>query len=159
MAVTLRPFAIEDVPEITRLLSAGPEISVRTARIPFPYTEEDARKFLIHVLEQGERAYALTVDGDLVGAIGMMGDGAEVEIGYWVGKEYWHRGYATEAVSRLIDLARERGVTRMFAHVFPDNGASARVLEKNGFLFEGEIEKDVPQRGGLRRLLQYALAL
>jgi RimJ/RimL family protein N-acetyltransferase len=159
MPVRLRPFTKDDVPRLVHLLNAGPEISVRTATIPFPYAEEDALRFLEHLKNSGDSAFAMECDGELVGAIGIIGNGAEVEIGYWVGKDYWGKGYATDAVALLIDIARSSGSVCLFADVFPDNPASARVLEKNGFLLAGEFEKNLPLRGGMRRLLRFRLDL
>jgi RimJ/RimL family protein N-acetyltransferase len=78
-----------------------------------------------------------------------------VEIGYWVGRDYWGKGYASDAVALLIETIRSPEIGRLVADVFPDNRASARVLEKNGFTCMGEFEKNLPLRGGLRRLLRF----
>ena len=77
------------------------------------------------------------------------------QVGYWIGRVHWGRGYATSALRLLIELAQRRGIPRLDAYVYPDNAASVRVLEHNGFVRHGEVQRDLPQRGGLRKLLHF----
>ena len=56
-----------------------------------------------------------------------------MELGYWIGRSFWGRGYATEACSALIDIARALGLPSLEGSHFIDNPASARVLDKLGF--------------------------
>lgn len=65
-----------------------------------------------------------------------------VEIGYSVLSDLWNRGYGTEIANGLMGYAFDRmEVQRVFARVLPPNVASARVLEKLGFVYEGHIKK------------------
>jgi diamine N-acetyltransferase len=57
--------------------------------------------------------------------------------GYVLGRDSWGRGYATEALGAMVDVARTLGVRRLLAHVHPEHTRSARVLEKSGFTLEG----------------------
>ena len=69
-----------------------------------------------------------------------------VEIAYGIAPAYEGRGYATEAAKALVAFARERvDVTSIRAHTKPENGASARVLSRNGFQQVGEV--DDPEDG------------
>ena len=62
------------------------------------------------------------------------------EIGYWLGETFWGQGIATEALNAVSEWAfRELHLVRLCAHVFARNGASARVLEKAGYAFEGRL--------------------
>jgi RimJ/RimL family protein N-acetyltransferase len=62
------------------------------------------------------------------------------EIGYWLGRPFWGRGLATEAVSGALSWAKKAWRRRMVVSGhFADNPASGRVLEKAGFLYTGEI--------------------
>jgi RimJ/RimL family protein N-acetyltransferase len=54
-------------------------------------------------------------------------------MGYWIGRPFWGRGYATEACQALIDIARALRLPSLEGSHFLDNPASARVLEKLGF--------------------------
>jgi RimJ/RimL family protein N-acetyltransferase len=76
------------------------------------------------------------VDGDLVvGNIGSFLADGERNIGYWIGRQYWGRGYATAAVAELV---AEVGSRPLHAHVAEHNVGSIRVLAKCGFVAVGE---------------------
>ncbi|OHX52516.1 GNAT family acetyltransferase [Planococcus salinarum] len=72
-----------------------------------------------------------TVIGDL-GFKGKPDNKGAVEIGYGLLEEYWHKGYATEAVGALMDWAWQQGVRKIKAETLRGNPASIRVLEKLG---------------------------
>jgi RimJ/RimL family protein N-acetyltransferase len=57
-----------------------------------------------------------------------------LEIGYEVYHKFYRRGYATEAVKGLLDLAESKKIKTIIAETEVENTASIRVLEKNGFL-------------------------
>jgi RimJ/RimL family protein N-acetyltransferase len=80
--------------------------------------------------------------GALVGSIGLTieSDDARAELGYWLGKPYWGRGYATEAAEALLRYAfEELGLNRVFAMYFSRNPASGRVMQKLGMTYEGRL--------------------
>ena len=60
-------------------------------------------------------------------------------MGYWIARPFWGRGFASEACTALIDIARTLGLSRLEASHFIDNPASARVLDKLGFESTGLI--------------------
>ena len=64
------------------------------------------------------------------------------DIGYWLGFPYWGKGYMTEAI-RLVTyfVFTHLSSDGVHADVFAGNLASRRVLEKNGFRFEGDLEQ------------------
>jgi len=72
----------------------------------------------------------IVVDGEVAGSIGSWGDPGEREITYWVGRSYWGRGIATDAVKAFLAVERTRP---LHARVASDNVASRRVLEKCSF--------------------------
>jgi len=152
-SVRLRGATLADAPSVTRLLEGDTELALRTALIPIPYTLEVAEEFLAQV--DPERIFAIVVANEVVGMVGMTGVDEPLEIGYWVGRPFWGRGFATAAVALVLEEGRRRGIRRLAAHIFPDNLASARVLEKNGFASQGEVQQDLPKRGGLRTLTRY----
>jgi len=64
------------------------------------------------------------------------------EIGYWLWKEYWQRGFGTETVKLMVTYGFEfLNLRKIFARVFSPNIASQRVLEKNGFRKTGKLSK------------------
>ncbi len=134
-------------------------------RFPHPYTERDGREWLAVAMQQEpETNFAIAVDGELVGTIGLhVGDDVyrqSAEIGYWLGEDYWGRGIATEAVSVLTDWAfANLGLLRIYALVFEANPASVKVLEKAGYSLEGRMRSAVVKRGRVMDQLLLAIVV
>jgi [ribosomal protein S5]-alanine N-acetyltransferase len=132
-------------------------------RFPHPYTVNDARRWLEMVVGQKQATnFAIDVAGEAVGGIGftVQYDVARrsAEVGYWLGEDFWGRGIATEALIAVTDHAFSNyDVCRLYAHVFDWNRASARVLEKAGYEFEGRMKKSVTKDGQTIDQLMYAM--
>lgn len=140
----LRPPTAGDAPALAALAGDW-EVARSTAFLPHPYAEADARDFIAAAAARRaacrEAIFVLErrAEGDVIGAVGVATEGSGGEIGYWIGRPFWGRGYATEAVSGVLGLAFDGlGVERVAAAVMADNAASARVLEKAGFARLGE---------------------
>ena len=71
--------------------------------------------------------------------------------GYWLGEEYWNRGIISESIMLYTNYLFKtiKGLQRIEAAVFSWNDASKKVLEKNGFKFEGILRKNRKYRGKL----------
>lgn len=116
----------------------------------YPYPIEKARSLIESVIEMGQptnEEWWLGIvtlhDGEIVGdlAVNITWEGRTAEVGYNLNRDQWGKGYATEALIALVDyLFDERGVTRVFGMLDPENPASARVLERTGMLFEGHTK-------------------
>lgn len=79
-------------------------------------------------------------DGQLLGSTGLEYESETIATtGYVLARDAWGKGYATETLAAMLDLARERGVLRVYTHVFPEHTASRRVLEKAGLLLDDTI--------------------
>lgn len=121
---------------------------------PYPYTEMDARFFLEKNREEGRQFFAIDflifAEDKLVGVIGLSSvnrTDLNAHVGYWIGKDYWNRGYASEALSLIVEFCRnELGLARVYTKVLDYNLASLRVLMKNGFAVEG-FEKNAYRMG------------
>jgi len=85
----------------------------------------------------------ILVDGAVAGNILSFVRDGHREVGYWIGRPFWGRGVATEAVRSFLALDPWRP---LFGHVAKHNGASMRVLEKCGFTFAGE-DKEFARAG------------
>jgi RimJ/RimL family protein N-acetyltransferase len=158
--VRLRRLEPEDARYFADLLGDDREAIFRMERIPYPCTEEAALEWMGRPLAGGFMFGVLRrEDSQSVGCIGMAGPAERKSIGYWIGRRFWNRGYATDAVQCLIEFARREGVRELEAQTFPDNPASARALEKSGFAPAGVIQRDLPLRGGLRLLKVHVLRL
>lgn len=77
----------------------------------------------------------ITFDGAVAGNIVCFDQLGEREVGYWLGKEYWGKGIATQALAEFLDYVDTRP---LYAHVAKHNIASRRVLEKCGFTVSDE---------------------
>ena len=133
----LRPGFPEDAPALAGAI-ADESIVKNLANAPWPYRMRDAEAFLasprdpilpsLLIFERGPGA------PQLVGSCGLARrSSGSVELGYWIAKPFWGRGYATEACLALVDIARTLGLTSLEGSHFLDNPASARVLDKLGF--------------------------
>lgn len=65
-----------------------------------------------------------------------------LELGYFLGREEWGKGYAAEACQAVIDDAFAQGIHRIWAQCDPDNLRSRRLLERLGFTLEGTLRSD-----------------
>jgi RimJ/RimL family protein N-acetyltransferase len=157
----LRPLCLGDAPAISALLNGDKEAIRMTERLPDPCTIEAAKAWISLRIRPGDQVFAvLEQGGTFVGGIGFARAGDEAALGYWFGRAFWSRGYATEAVAALLLHAQRQGVRRMEAEVFMDNPASSRVLIKNGFAEVGTITKDsIPTREGPQVVRKFILGL
>lgn len=140
----LRPGWPEDWAELHALIDD--EAVVRNlARAPWPYAPEDARSFASRAQGTRHPNFFVTLPGAtgarLIGCAGLAEEDGETVIGYWIARQHWNKGYATEAVRAVLRLAPTLGHCRIVARHFIDNAASARVLAKTGFCPTGEIRR------------------
>jgi RimJ/RimL family protein N-acetyltransferase len=143
--MTLRAPAANDAPRIARL--AGDfDVARMTTRMPWPYSLQDADGFIARSQIQDRRTDSVfVIDLEDEGAVGVLGfftppDG-HLEVGYWLGRPYWGRGLATEALQGALTWARTDWRKKLVvAGHFADNPASAQVLIKAGFLYTGVVE-------------------
>lgn len=133
----LRPGFPEDAPALAAAI-ADKAIVRNLATAPWPYALRDAEAFLAAPRDPVLPSFLITERTDkaprLVGACGLgrRASGA-VELGYWIAREHWGRGIATEACAALIEIARALRLPALEGWHFVDNPASGRVLEKLGF--------------------------
>lgn len=146
--LTLRAPMDQDIPRIAELAS-DPDIARMTLRMPSPYAASDAEAFVRAAAGQDPRdANTFLIEHDDLGPVGVIGlhydEDPAPEVGYWIGKPYWGRGFATEALEGAVVWARRVwGKRALVSGHFADNPASGRVLEKAGFLYTGELRHQV----------------
>ncbi|MGI8706562.1 MAG: GNAT family N-acetyltransferase [Sphingomicrobium sp.] len=133
----LRPGFPEDAPALAAAI-ADRAIVRNLATAPWPYALRDAEAFLAAPRDPVLPSFLIAERTDaaprLVGACGLgRRPSGAVELGYWIAREHWGRGIATEACAALIDIARALRLSALEGSHFVDNPASGRVLEKLGF--------------------------
>jgi RimJ/RimL family protein N-acetyltransferase len=127
----LRPGFPEDAPALAAAIADE-------AIVPWPYGLRDAEAFLASPRDPILPSFLIfertPAEPRLIGACGLgRRPSGAVEMGYWISRPYWGRGFATEACLALIDIARALALPSLEGSHFVDNPASARVLDKLGF--------------------------
>ncbi len=139
--VRLAPIGIEHAAAVQRL--AEDPVIAATTNLPEPYPPDGALHWIRYLLPKRragvEYAFAvLDARGEVVGVNGLVEvtSSGVAELGYWIGRPYWGRGYATAANRLLLDYAfGTLGLRRIIARPLLRNRPSCRVLEKLGFRF------------------------
>lgn len=158
MTITLHKWTSTDKKALMALCNAV-DRTFLSDRLPNPYTEADADWWLGMVAKnEGKEGIwrAIKIDGQLVGSISVerKDDGSQAigEIGYMILTPWWSQGIGTEAVRQICEIAfRELALEQIIGQVFPENVASARVQEKNGFRLE-ETKTGAVVKGGKGQL-------
>ncbi len=132
-------------------------------------SEDDTRAFIARKLE-GQRqeprttydlAVVLASEARLIGSCGLVVSRPETGqgwIGYCYHRDYWGRGFATEAARVIVDFGfEELGMHRIFATCDVENVGSARVMEKLGMRREGHFLQNEWVRGRWRDTYLYAI--
>jgi RimJ/RimL family protein N-acetyltransferase len=148
----LRPPAPADAVWIAELAN-DVDVARMTTSIRHPYGLRDAEGFLAAMASADPREdRPLMIEHPEFGPIGMTGfhrhaATGTMELGYWLGRTFRGRGFATEAVTAALGWAQrgldERGWGKraVTSSHFADNAVSARVLDKAGFLYTGAVER------------------
>ena len=159
MDITIRPVAPCDINDIARLAD-DVDIARMTARLPSPYTRNDAQEW-VDGLPGHPNEHAFAICGEtFMGVVGLTydPDHDRAELGYWLGRPHWGKGAATAAARLAIEYAfRDLNVRRVCAYCFAVNPASRRVMEKSGLQFEGCLRQHTVRMGAVHDLLCFGL--
>jgi RimJ/RimL family protein N-acetyltransferase len=109
--------------------------AVRMASFPARSHDEFMAHWAKIIPDQTTILKTIIVHGKVAGNIVGWEQAGQRKIGYWLGKENWGKGIASEALSQFL---AEVQVRPLFAHVAKLNSASIRVLRKCGFTMHGE---------------------
>jgi RimJ/RimL family protein N-acetyltransferase len=135
--IILDAFDLSDAEAVANLANDW-ELSKWTASIPYPYTEKSAKDWIYaHRRDEKNAVYAIRSENVLVGCVNCRADTGE--IGYWIGRKYWNRGFATSALRALISVMPDNVRRIVWAGTLPGNVASKRVLQKCGFRPDGQV--------------------
>lgn len=164
--MTLRRLRLADAPEVQRQVSR-PEVVRWTTRIPHPYPEGGAARFIRSSWFQWRAGRACVFGiqpsgaAAVCGVISLSGISQRhgcAELGLWVGREHWGRGIGTRAVAMMLEFGfLDLQLYRIYASAFAANAASRRVLEKCGFRLEGVLREAVVREGARQDYLNFGL--
>lgn len=147
--LVIRQFRVDDAPSLAARRNHPEVARYQSWTLPYPLEQAEREAAAVAAMDgpaEGEWWLAAVCDGATGGAVGDLAvhlsrQGRTAQIGYDFDYDQWGRGYAAEAVAALVEyLFDDLGVTRIFGTLDPENVASAMVLERCGFLFEGHTK-------------------
>ena len=141
---------MNDSKELTALCNAV-DRSFLSDRLPYPYTEEDAKAWLNMVAQNDSVTgiyQAIVMDGQPIGSISVEQKDdvfrIDGEIGFMLHGDYCNKGIMTEAIRQMCTIALcDLPIERITANIFLPNTASMQVLRKNGFVHEGTMKRAI----------------
>ncbi|MDA7429806.1 GNAT family N-acetyltransferase [Primorskyibacter aestuariivivens] len=143
--VDLRPLRRSDM-GLIEMYASDERVARMTTSIPHPVPPGLTEAFVNRAMSEDRNEDVWAMDGTKQGASEVMGlialermDRNQSEVGFWVAPPYWNTGLASDAVRALIE-ANPMDNDTIFASVFQDNPASARVLTNCGFSYVGDAE-------------------
>ncbi len=161
----LRALEFADAGQVQKLAGER-DIAAATLLIPHPYLDGMAEDWikLTHQQFKDDKAltWAITTQEktDLIGAVGLSlkNEHCRAELGYWIGKPFWNKGYCTEAASAVLDFAfTTADLHKIVATYLRSNPASGQVMQKIGMSFEGELSQHVKKWDRFEDLIVYGL--
>ncbi len=113
--------------------------------IPYPYTIEDAKKFIAHAIwgwKKGTQyVFVIEKEDKFIGVCDLHEvdkHNSNAKVGMWIGRKWWGKGYGTSALKLILEFAfKDLKLHRVEGIAFEWNTASRRIMEKCGFKFEG----------------------
>lgn len=165
MICKIRKWELSDAADLAAALSNKKVQDNLRDGLPYPYTEQDGADYISVMLSADEKetfAFAITVNGRVVGSIGVFRQGnihrRTAELGYYIAEEYWGKGIMTEAVRQTCEFVFDTSdMIRIYAEPFEYNKASCRVLEKAGFQYEGTLRSNAVKNGKIVDMKMYSL--
>jgi len=164
--LVLGGFTLHDAPEVQRLAGAR-EIADTTLAIPHPYEVHHALSWIEQ--QRQERvggpqltfAVRLASSGTLIGSVGLRDidqEHRQAELGFWIGRDWWGKGYAREAARAVLHFGfNALELNRISAHHMARNPASGRVLLAIGMQREGVLRERVIKWGKYEDVVVYAM--
>lgn len=165
MLCKLREWRLSDAADLATALSNKKVQDNLRDGLPYPYTEKDGIDYINAVLTADKNdtfAFAIAVDDKVIGSIGVFRQKnihrLTAELGYCISEEYWGNGIMTKAVKHICEYVfRNSDIIRIYVEPFSYNTASCRVLEKNGFQFEGLLRQNAIKNDKVVDMKMYAL--
>jgi len=155
-AVKTRIVEEKDLEQIHKYLE-NPLVTLQTSRIPYPISLENVTNWYEDAKERNRQgllySFAITPDDidEVMGVIELKretSDSKAGELGYWLGQEYWGKGYMSSAINQVTSFAfNELSLSTVEAYCLEDNVGSIRALKKNAFVEQpGTVSQWMPAR-------------
>lgn len=155
-----------DIDDLILLLNQTTEFFENTLTFPYPYKKENA-EFWIKMSENGfenKDAFVFAIrdkkNFKIIGGIGLHGIliHQKAEIGYWIAKDFWAKGIATEALKAVIDFGfNDLNLNKLYATHYPHNPASGKVMQKCGMVYEARLNQEYCKNGNFLDVIRYCI--
>jgi len=163
--LSLRRIQLSDAEIITELAN-DPGVTSTTMRMPYPCHIEYIENWIKKDMHAGGEdsgffVISLKETNDIMGVIGLEVDreNERAELGYWLGLDYWGKGYCTEAAEAMLEYGFNiLKLNRIWTFYMEGNNASGKVLEKIGMQHEGTLKKHIKKNGVFKDLEYYGKA-
>lgn len=161
----LNRLELSDVPNIT-LHCSNPKVNRYLLTVPNPYFEQDAIWWIKNSRKKFEEgiqynfAIRLEEGSNLIGTIGLIVDknNRKANLGYWLGEEYWNKGFMTEAIKATIKFAfKDLNLNKVYASHFERNAASGKAMQKAGMQKEGFLKAEFCKDNEVINAYRYAV--
>ncbi|WP_100011323.1 GNAT family N-acetyltransferase [Lentibacillus sediminis] len=153
--LTVRDIELDDAGLIEKYASDY-DLAKTTLNIPHPYPKGSAKEFVTASLQAQEEGklliLAVTVkpENEFIGLINLNINKVfnRAELGYWIAKPFWGKGFGTEAAKEIVRVGfEELKLNRIYAQAFTTNPGSYRIMEKVGLKHEGILKEHVKRNG------------
>jgi [ribosomal protein S5]-alanine N-acetyltransferase len=162
----LRRFTMDDAatmfsnwandPEITAYLSWPTHLDVETSKKVLESWVKDYEKENFYLWAIVPKEFSEPIGS--ISIVQQREDIAMVQVGYCIGKNWWHRGFTSEALAALIDIFFDQvGVSRIEARHDPNNPNSGKVMQKCGMKYEGTLRRADKNNQGICDASYYAI--
>lgn len=162
--IVLRPWSIRDAGRLAVIANNKNIADNLRDGLPFPYSLKDAKNWLNIILPENypPRFFAITVDKELVGSIGLVTKTdiyrKNIEIGYFLAEDHWGKGIATRAIKAATSYAfKDFDIVRTYAEPFSDNPGSRKALEKAGYSLEAIFRRNVIKNENIKDSCIYSV--
>ena len=160
---TIREWRQNDLPSLVRYADNCNVWINLLDQFPHPYTQADGEAWISRCEQQNPQThFAIANSEEAIGGIGVVlqsgNQHRSAAIGYWLGEPFWNLGIMSLAARAITEYSfAEFDLVRIYTTVFDRNPASARVLEKAGYSFEGRLRKSAVKDGKLIDQLLYSI--
>lgn len=163
--LTLRPLTLDDGEQI-EVLAGDKDVAKTTSNIPHPYPKGAGKQFVVGTKEliKNKKLILFGIvqkqSQDLIGVINLnlSLEHHRAEFGYFIGKEFWGKGYGTEAAQALLTYGfQQLPLNRIYAAAFAENLGSRRIMEKIGLIYEGLLHEHMVRNDQTHDVVYYGL--
>ena len=144
----LRRHVIEDADFLYRRFGSDEKMYEYSGWNPYAtpdMAKETVQNFIKSYDDDAFFGWAIEKDGAIIGTIGAYDHDPQedsIEVGTSIDRDYWGRGYATEALEAVLRyLTEDNGISNVKAWCASDNLGSAKAMERCGMVLE-DVEKD-----------------